>query len=159
VERCQNTTQYHHLYHFIIFAGLLPTSWQYLLEQQTPGNLTNTKLWATRLSCWICQQSYELWTIRNSSIHEHTTTPSTTHQILNQKILHLYSLQHELLATDRDIFAIPLEERFNLTEKQKLLWITHTTKTVSTCLLDHQQKIQSGQKDIQSYFNPKVPTP
>jgi len=74
------------------------------------------------------------------------------HQLLNQKIQKMYSMQQEINAQDRDIFHLPIEERLQHTKYQKVRWIEQTSATISKCIEDHHQKVTSGQRDICSFF-------
>ena len=65
---------------------------------------------------------------------------------------HLYKLQHAIGYHDRDIFSQPIKERLTLTEKQKMTWIEHTTRTMKVSMEDYQKKQTTGQRDIQQYF-------
>ena len=61
-------------------------------------------------------------------------------------------LKHELSAYDKDIFHIPKEERYNMTEHQKQHWIETTTITVYKCIAEQQKKMANGQQDIRKFF-------
>jgi len=108
--------------------------------------------WATKFRHWLIQQGFELWTQRNTLIHENSSQPSTNHSILNQKISHLYSLQSEVLHHDKDIFDVPINDRYDLTEKQKKIWIEQTTTTVTKSIAEQQVRNHTRQKDICQFF-------
>ena len=86
-------------------------------------------------------------------LHDKKTSTSTIHQILNEKINNLYELKYEMSAQDQDIFHIPKEQRYKMSEHQKQKWIDTTTTTVYKCIEEHQQKMAQGQQDIRKYFN------
>ena len=77
---------------------------------------------------------------------------TTTDKMLNQKIEKLYRLQDEISHYDRNLFQIPIEDRYNLSKKQKLEWIDQTTQMVYKSLADHHKHMTQGQTDIRDYF-------
>jgi len=118
--------QYHHFQHFTMFAGLLPQQW---IMSHTHSNAPHhTQKWALTLSKWLTQQGYDLWLLRNKQVNDNDDTPPI-HQRLNQQIEQLYQLQWEIPVTDRKLFDIPIEERYNLPEKLKQIWILEATGT------------------------------
>ena len=56
---------------------------------------------------------------RNLKLYNDNENDKLSDQILNDKIIHLYTLQHDVGAHDKDIFLTPIEERFKLKEYQK----------------------------------------
>ena len=144
-----NSLSYHHFHHFSVFAGLLPKQWS--VQPHMESNPTQHQQWQTTLGNWLIQQGMDLWATRNKKVHE-DTTQSTIHRMQNEKIQQLYTLQHDINQHDRGMFHAPIEERYKMSEKQKQKWIEETTKTVQQCMLDHQQKMKEGQKDIRTYF-------
>jgi len=80
---------------------------------------------------------------------------STKTVLLDQKIQHLFSLQNEINVHDRDIFTIPIEERYKMTDRQKEKWIENTEQTVYQCIEEHRTKMQTGQHNIRKYFGSK----
>jgi len=78
--------------------------------------------------------------------------------ILNHKIDTLYALKNDISHHDRDILQQPVEEIYNLTEKQKSTWIEHTSTTLKKCKEEYTEKIQTGQKDIRTFFKPRKVT-
>ena len=71
---------------------------------------------------------------------------------LEVMIQHLYQLQNEIGYHDRDIFSQPIEDRLQLSEKQKMTWIDQTTQTLKVSMDDYRQKQTHGQKDIRNFF-------
>jgi len=49
-----------------------------------------------------------------------------------------------------------LENRLQMTEQQKRIWIETTNNTIYKCIKEHQHNMQQGQKDIRKYFKPKM---
>ena len=126
----QTTNMQHHPY--VIFAGLLPLSWTQSTSPTTGSQQDRSTInnWASQFSAWMIKQGYEAWMLRNKQIHKDDDNTSTIHQYLNNKIRQLYQLQGEIGYHDRDIFSRPIEDRLNLSEKQKMTWIDQTTKTI-----------------------------
>ena len=150
-ELLTNSTHHTHFKHFTIFAGLLPLKWGH--EIQHNSNHSAAQRWKTQISNWLILQGYGLWMIRNTSFHENNDTQEVTHQRLNEKIQHLYTLQHDVGSHDQDIFHTPIEDQYNLTIKQKQNWIETTSKTIHHCIYEHTQKMSMGQSDIRKFFN------
>ena len=147
---------YHHFSNFTVFAGLLPQKWREQYNEITNDTISNTNKWMKKLAKWILQQGYEVWTTRNTSVHNKDKTTSPMDYDLNQKIRELYSLQSEVGYHDRDIFSIPIEERLKLTQHQKMTWITNTTKTMKVSMQEYQTKQTTGQRDIRQYFTKRT---
>ena len=139
---------------YTIFAGLLPTNWahsQHMNNGQSGDSYNTSARWAAKICYWLTQQGHEVWKARNKQIHKETSA-TATHEYLNTKIRHLYNLQNEIGYHDRDLFSQPIEERFNLTEKQKMTWLAQTTKTMKISMEAYRKKQETGQKDIQQFF-------
>ena len=116
-----------------MFAGLIPSRWQehHDYTHKDPQHAdTNTKTWARKLSWWLTMQGFELWELRNQQLHGNKNRRSMIHDLLNQKIIHLYSLQEEISHHDRHIFSMELEQRLEMTETQKRLWVEATSHTI-----------------------------
>ena len=149
--------QQYHFKYYTIFAGLLPTRWTtYRSSQLTDEEVLVHKstTWSSQFSFWMTKQGHEAWLLRNQQIHKDKST-STMNDILNQKISQLYHLQNEIGYHDRDLFQIPLDERYKLSERQKVAWIEHTTKTMKVSMEDYVQKQKTGQRDIRQFFGQK----
>ena len=100
----------------------------------------------------MTQQGYNAWLVRNTQIHQDEESPNTINSYLNNKIRQLYQLQQEVGYHDRDMFSTPLEERLKLPEKQKMAWVSNTTKTMKVSMAEYHDKQTQGQKDIRQFF-------
>ena len=89
-----DTQTYQHFHHFKYFAGLIPSGWTSIAQQQTTG--TKTTNWEQKLSWWLIQQGYGLWLLRNQQNNDHDDI-SPVHQRLNDEIDELYKHQHTFL--------------------------------------------------------------
>ena len=148
-----STDHHHHFSEFKIFVGLLPKKWTE--KREAPNNNTNHSRrpqWAKQFGLWLLQQGHELWLQRNTTIHDKERKHSTMDFVLNQKIRHLYSLQEEISYHDHDLFSQPLEDRLQLTQHQKMTWITNTTRTMKVSMAEFQSKQTTGQRDIRQFF-------
>ena len=155
-ERLKTESTHQHFKHFLIFAGLLPLRWKTQEPiYQKSGKNWNPQTWAKQLGKLLIQHGLEAWVRRNEMLHKNEMNQTTIHNVLNDKIHQLYSLQYELNAHDRDIFHVPKEQRLKMTERQKKHWIDTTTTTVYKCIEEHQQKMKQGQQDIRKYFTHK----
>ena len=148
----QQPDEYSNFHHFIIYAGLLPLQWKESLGTHSTFTSTMCDKWMKQLGQWFTTQGHELWISRNNNLHDKEKKHSTMDYILNQKIRRLYSLQEAIGYHDRDLFATPLEDRLNLNNHQKMLWITTTTKTMKVSMEEFQTKQTTGQRDIRQYF-------
>ena len=104
------------------------------------------------MGTWLLHQGHALWNLRNKMIHEKETNNPPLQIYLNNKIRQLYALQHEISYHDRDMFQQPLEDRLQLSEKQKMTWIDQTTKTMKVSMETYQRLQTTGQQDIRNFF-------
>ena len=143
--------QHHQQFHqFNAFAGLPPLQWRQ--EHRNTHTHHNTNRWILILNNWLVLQGFDLWMQRNKALHDNTEQPNITHQILNEKIKHLYTLQHDVGSHDREIFQTPIEEKFKLTLQQQKIWIDTTATTIHQCIYEQNQKMSTGQLDIRTFF-------
>ena len=144
---------------YSLFAGLLPLTWTQGNKKSTtattPTNIRQSH-WVAPFCQWLTQQGHEAWLVRNKQIHNNDDNNSTIHTYLNQRIQHLYQLQHEIGYHDREMFQQPIEDRYDLPEKQKMTWIENTTKTMKVSMEEFQRKQTTGQKDIRQFFTHKT---
>ena len=140
--------QHQHFHHFKIFGGLLPRPWGRTTTNKN-GN-SNYNLWHVKMSRWFTQQGHKLWLQRNQQNKpQEDNTPIK--QRLQQQIKNLYTLQDEVPYLDKTIFDTPLEERIQMTDRSKQIWIAETTKTVKKCMAEHKEKMSNGQTDIHQF--------
>ena len=69
--------------------------------------------------------------------------------LLDKKIWQLYDLQEEIGYHDCNMFQQPLDDRLQLSEKQKMAWIAQTTKVSMETYQHHQT---TRQQDIRKFF-------
>jgi len=50
------------------------------------------------------------------------------------------------------MFQQPLDDRLQLSEKQKMAWIAQTTKTMKVSMETYQNHQTTGQQDIRKFF-------
>ena len=154
-ELLKPTPPHTHFRHFTIFAVLLPLHWQPSdATQNLPTSFRGPNQWSLSISKWFTQQGNNLWKLRNKQVHDDQEETVADH-LLNQKIEKLYRLQDELSHYDKNIFQQPIEEKYRLTNKQKIEWIDQTTQTVYKCIADHHKNMTHGQRDIRQYFTQK----
>jgi len=150
-----DSANYHHYKHFTVFAGLLPQQWTQKVCNTDNMNAHQhiwSSNWPDQIGKWLLHQGHTLWNLRNKKIHEKDTTTPPLQTYLNQKIRQLYELQNDIGYHDRDMFQQPLEERLQLSEKQKMTWIDQTTKTMKVSMETYQRLQTTGQQDIRNFF-------
>ena len=154
MDRLHQVQQYTHFSEFTCFAGLFPKQWRYLMRTtMTSDNYKQVQQWHKKFGRWMIEQGYDLWSLPNKKVHEDSPLPSTIHTILNQQIKSIYELQSEVSPHDTAIFDISIEDRYQLTEKQKRVWIERTTHTVSKSIEEKRTKLQTGQKKYSKIFS------
>jgi len=139
---------------YTIFAGLLPTKWtnsKHLNNSHKGASLNTSARRAAKLCYWLTQQGHDVWIARNKQIHKEKLA-TATHEYLNTKIHQLYKLQNEINYHDSELFSQPIEERINLTEKQKMTWLAQTTTTMKISMEEFRNKQKRGQKDTWQFF-------
>ena len=142
-----------HFSSFTIFTGLLPKKWtEKCVAHHNPTTHSRRPHWAKQFGKWLLQQGHELWMQRNNTIHDKERKHSTMDFVLNQKICHLYSLQEGISYHDRDLFSQPLADRLQLTQHQKMTWITNTTRTMKVSMAEFHSKQTTGQRDTWQFL-------
>jgi hypothetical protein len=88
----------------------------------------------------------------------HADDPASTSRFreeLEVKVTTLYRQDPKLSAIDKDLLAVPLEQR--LTEKTSALELWHEENyiLIRDCVMDFEALTERGLKDIRNFFKPK----
>ena len=77
---------------------------------------------------------------------------------IEDKVKYLYTLENQLLMFDRDLLAVPLEEKLQEKTYALEIWHDETYPLIRDCVRDFQARTTGGMKDIRDYFIKKPQT-
>ena len=77
---------------------------------------------------------------------------------IEDKVKYLYSLKNQLSMFDRDLLAVPLEEKLKEKTYALEIWHDESYTLIRDCVRDFQKCTKSGMKDIRYYFIKKQQT-
>ena len=70
----------------------------------------------------------------------------------------MYASKAELMAADRDLLELPLDDRLRMPPDSLIAWVQSTYDIVRQCILEAQDAAAAGCNDIRTYFARKSAT-
>jgi hypothetical protein len=147
---------------FGVIKGFIPNHWNtlqttFLKSQGLDAKYHNGELWTNRLIEFFWTQSHTLWKDRCTSSHElsndSSDKPSSrARQTAEQQVELAYAYSPRMLAHDRRIFDIPLEERLKTRTSDLVAWTKAMLPVIHQSLHDAQDQVNTGHQDIREYF-------
>ncbi len=104
---------------------------------------------------------WKAWIQRNEDLHGHENDEKERKRIdkLRFQIQALYSKQPMLLACDRPIFDLPIDERMKLKSGELTTWVKLVTATVKRAIADAEQCLRDTNNTITTFLTPARPHP
>lgn len=148
----------------LTFCGLFDENWcamqeQYLSTNNTRHSDENGIAWSVKLCSWMIREARQVWLSRNEDVHKLDEGKSKSEQALFEQIQKLYALRDEVGHHDRALFDEPIEEKLGRPFPFLRQWARNTVSVINKCILDYQNKLRTGQKDIRQYFQREQPLP
>jgi hypothetical protein len=105
---------------------------------------------------------WKAWILQNEDLHGHGNDEKELKRInkLRFQIHTLYSKQPLLLACDRPIFDLPIDERMKLKSGELTTWVKLvSTATVKRAIADAEQCLRDTNHTITTFLTPARPDP
>ena len=107
-----------------------------------------------KLIQFMWEHARKAWKIRNDVVHDKSDSEVMNRyaKAIQEKVTHMYTYENRVSAGDRDIFAMPLEERLRMKPKALESWYENTFPMLQECVQSYQERVSSGMKDIRDYW-------
>jgi hypothetical protein len=141
------------------FMGFLAADWGHRQAKhfaRTGETEVSATTWGMKLIQFLWEQGKKAWKLRNDLVHaDDPASTSRFREELEFKVTTLYRQEPKLSAIDKDLLAVPLEQR--LTEKTSALELWHEENyiLIRDCVMDFEALTERGLKDIRNFFKPK----
>lgn len=138
-------------------SGFLSEEWGHRQEKhlRTIGETKLTaRTWGMKLIQYMWEQAKKAWKIRNDLVHDQDDNDAK-HRYrmeLETKVKHLYKYKDQLIATDKDILANPLEEILSMKTTALEAWFEVAYEGVQHGVRGSQSLKNQGLRDIRMYF-------
>ena len=145
------------------FFGFLSCEWGHR-QQRYYNKIGERKLtaktWGMKVIQYTWVQAKKAWKLRNDIVHDKVDPASKHHyrMEIEDKVKYLYTLENQLSMFDRDLLAVPLEERLQDKTYALEIWHDETYPLIRDCVRDFQARTTGGMKDIRDYFIKKPHT-
>jgi hypothetical protein len=117
--------------------------------------------WLTLTPHHLWTHPWQAWLLRNEDPRGHDNDEKERKRIdkLRFQIHALYSKQPLLLACDRPIFDLPIDERMKLKSGELTTWVKLVTATVKRAIADAEQHLRDTNHSITAFLAPARPDP
>jgi hypothetical protein len=105
---------------------------------------------------------WQVWLARNDDLHGRRNKDEKERKRLEKlcpRVLALYAKQDLLLASDKPIFELPIQERMKLHSRELETWVLLVTPTVKRALADAEQYLGDTNYTILNFLAPARPDP
>ena len=141
--------------------GFICSSWSeqqenyYRMQEKDPIQDTG-EMWTAALIGFLWQWSHQLWNKRNEETHKADGNRGSAREQLEaeSRTRALYEQASHLIVEDREMFAMPLNDRLQQPTKALLAWVAQVTPSVKVGLKDAQERIRDKIRDIREFFRP-----
>ena len=129
----------------------------YRMQEKDPIQDTG-ELWTAALIGFIWQWTHQLWNKRNEETHKADGNRGSAREKLEaeSRTRALYEQASQLIVEDREMFAMPLDQRLQQPVKSLLAWVAQVTPTVKVGLQEAQARIRDKIRDIREFFKPTI---
>jgi hypothetical protein len=153
---------------FGVIKGYIPDQWStiqtdFFRSQRLEAKYHNGERWTSQLIEFFWTQSHTLWKERCTSVHAPSndspdTSSNRARQTAKQQVELAYAYSPHMLAHDRRIFDIPLEDRLKSRTSDLVAWAKAMFPAIHQSLHDAQEQVDTGHQDIREYFSANVTT-
>jgi hypothetical protein len=140
------------------FMGFLADDWGHRQARhftRIGETEVSSTTWGMKLIQFLWEHGKKAWKLRNDLVHaDDPASTSRFRKELEIKVSDLYRQEPKLSAIDRDLLAVPLEQR--LTEKTAALELWHEVNypIIRDCVMDFEALLSKGLRDIRNFFKP-----
>jgi hypothetical protein len=140
------------------FMGFLADDWGHRQARhftRIGETEVSSTTWGMKLIQFLWEHGKKAWKLRNDLVHaDDPASTSRFRKELETKVSDLYRQEPKLSAIDRDLLAVPLEQR--LTEKTAALELWHEVNypIIRDCVMDFEALLSKGLRDIRNFFKP-----
>jgi hypothetical protein len=114
-------------------------------------------MWARKLIHLLWRFNHSIWDTHNADRHEHTLLQDETirRDRLQAYVHTLYNSSPLMLAADRDIFYLPVEDQLTAHHATRIeLWISRDKPIMAIIICDASTAIKHTFQSIASFFTP-----
>jgi hypothetical protein len=117
--------------------------------------------WLKQVLHHIWTALWRVWLIRNDDLHGRDKDEQERKRMekLRPHVLALYSKQSLLLACDKSILELPIQERMKLHSRELATWIALVTPTVKRAVADSDTYLRTTNQSITAFLAPARPDP
>jgi hypothetical protein len=148
---------------FQALKGFIPKEWTlkqegfYRLQRQTTKYYTGEQ-WTKELIEFFWTHGHTLWKERCAVAHapgeaSPDNSSARSRQVAQQRVEMAYTHAPLMLAHDRRIIDVPLEERLQSRTPELLAWVKSILPVINRNVHDARAQLQTGHQDIRSYFS------
>ncbi len=151
-----------------VIKGYLPKKWsvtqeQFFRDQGLDPKYNTGEQWTRHLITVLWTQGHTLWkdrcTVANGPADDRLDKSSTrTRQTEQQQMSMAYASSPLMLAIDRRIFNIPLEERLQGRTSDIAAWTKTMQPTIHISISEAQNQLRTGHRDIRTFFSDTAAT-
>ena len=121
-------------------------------HQPYDRKLTGAK-WTRNLIIFMWKEASELWQLRNESIHDPDLNLQRSE--LEQQVRNFYNQQDQVLAQDRGIFDLSLQDRLRHHSQQLLDFVQLQGRTITHSIRQHALQAAANVRRMTEYFQPR----
>jgi hypothetical protein len=148
---------------FQVLKGYIPKEWTlkqegfYRRQRKTTKHYTGEQ-WTKELIEFFWTHSHTLWKERCAIAHapgeaSPDNSSARSRQAAQQRVEMAYAHAPLMLAHDRRVLDVPLEERLQSRTSELLAWVKTMLPVINRSVHDARAQLQTGHHDIRSYFS------
>ena len=148
---------------FQVLKGYIPKEWtskqEYFYRTQRQSTKHNTgEQWTKELIEFLWTHGNTLWKGRCAVAHapeeaSQDNSSARSRQAAQQRVEMAYAHAPLMLAHDRRVLEVPLEERLQSRTSELLAWAKAMLPVINRSVRDARAQLQTGHQDIRSYFS------
>jgi hypothetical protein len=149
-----------------VLKGYIPKEWtsrqEYFYRRQRQSTKDNTgEQWTKGLIEFFWTHGNTLWKERCAAAHapgeaSPDNISARSRQAAQQRVEMAYAHAPLMLAHDRRVLEVPLEERLQSRTSELLAWSKSMLPVIHRSISDARAQLQTGHQDIRSYFSQAI---
>jgi hypothetical protein len=104
---------------------------------------------------------WQVWLIRNEDLHGRDKDENERKRLekLHPRVVALYAKKDSLLARDKTILALPIQDRMQLHSRELATWVNLVTPTIKRAITDAEHYLRATNHTIHDFLAPARPDP